>query len=83
MGLLLITALLNGHKRPLGFTLIPFVLLFPLANWALITQLYSWWGLGYWALFSVAVLLFIIEAWVIIEVLPVLPGLIKKLYKSP
>jgi carbon starvation protein len=81
IGFLLITTVLNGFQRALGFTLIPFMLLLLIGNWALIEQSLLWWGQNRWVLFTGGVLLFIIEIWVIFETFPVIRALTMKLMR--
>lgn len=81
IGFLLITTVLNGFQRPLGFTFIPFILLLLIGNWALIKQSLLWWGQNHWVLFTGGVVLFIIEIWVIFEIFPVIRALTMKLMR--
>ncbi|MCP5521234.1 MAG: carbon starvation protein A [Verrucomicrobiales bacterium] len=67
LAFLVVTFWLWRRGLPTLFTLIPMVFMLILPAWAMTTDLLRWWGKGQYLLAGVALLLLVLEAWLVVE----------------
>jgi len=67
LALLVITIYLARKKLPIGITLIPMLFMVVMTGWALTYNLISFYGQSNWLLFTIGLIIFILEIWMIVE----------------
>ena len=55
------------HKKPIGFMVIPGILMLLLPAWAMSTQIQSWYVQEKWLLFGIGIGIEILQVWMVIE----------------
>ena len=67
LALLVITIYLARKRSPIIYTLIPMVFMIIMTGWAMLINLEEYLGTSNWLLFSIGLLVFLLELWMIIE----------------
>lgn len=83
LALLVITVYLAHKKSPLRYTLIPMVFMLIMTGWAMLINLRDFYTGANWLLFSIGLVVFVLEIWMIVESVIVLMKLHSKAVASP
>ena len=67
LALLVITAYLAHHKTPLRYTMIPMLFMLLMTGWAMIINMGTFYLDSNWLLFSIGLVVFILEIWMVTE----------------
>ncbi|WP_461209984.1 carbon starvation CstA family protein [Desulfocurvus sp. DL9XJH121] len=67
MALLVITVYLKRKQKPVVFTAVPLVFMVVMTGWAMIVNLANFYAKGNWMLFTLGLIVFVLEIWMIIE----------------
>lgn len=73
LAFLVVTFWLWRRGLPVKFTAVPMVFMLCLPAWAMLTDLGNWWSKGQYLLAGVALLVFLLEVWMIIEAVVLWP----------
>ncbi len=83
LALLVITVYLAHKKSPLRYTLTPMVFMLIMTGWAMLINLKGFYAGANWLLFSIGLVVFVLEIWMIIESVMVFMKLRSKAAEPP
>jgi carbon starvation protein len=67
LALLVITVYLARKKVPLVYTMVPMIFMLFMTGWAMVLNLYQYFGSANWLLFFIGLAVFVLELWMIVE----------------
>lgn len=78
LALLVITVYLAKKGRKIIFTIIPFFFMLVMTGWAMFIQLGNYFSKSQWLLFSIGLVVAVLELWMLVEAYSTIKGLSKK-----